>query len=183
MLSDPLPGLMTIGNDFIASPADLLEPFMLWTTGQFQQIIVQKPPQEVIMNWQYTGVGGARVQQQPLIYYQGETTLRFDSPADQAYGYNLIYFQQPAPLSVTNTNFLTNTYPRLVRCACMTAACEFAKDNGQGTFDRTYWEQLALDEIEKAQTESDRAKRGTVAGMILIGGGVSSNFPMYTNGY
>jgi hypothetical protein len=65
----------------------------------------------------------------------------------------------------------------------MAAACEFAKDNGQGQYDRTYWDQLAQDEIDKAQAESDRARRGTVAGAILIGGGVASNFPGYVTGY
>lgn len=172
-----------IGNDYIPSPSDLLEPFMLWTTGQYQQVMQQKPVQEVIASWQCTGTGSARVQQQPLIFYQGQTTLRFDSPADQTYNYNLIYFQQPAPLSTTNTNFLTVTYPRLVRCACMASACEWMKDSGQGTFDRTYWDTLAQDEIDKAQEESDRAKRGTVAGMILIGGGFAGNFPGAVTGY
>jgi hypothetical protein len=184
MLTDPIDGTMTIGNDYIDSPSDLLEPFLLWTTGPYQQLMTQRTPQEVIANWQYTGTGTARVQQQPLMYYQGEDTLRFDSPANLAYDYNLIYFKQPAPLSETNTNFLTVTYPRLMRCACMAAACEWAKDNGQGQFDRTYWDVLAQEEIEKAQTESDRAKRGTVAGMILIGGGGGAgNFPTYVTGY
>jgi hypothetical protein len=183
MLTDPVPGVMTIGQDFVTCPSDLLEPFLFWTVGQYQQIMPLKPVQEVIWNWQYTGTGTARVQQQPMMFYQAQTSLRFDSPPDLAYAYNLIYFQQPAALSATNTNFLTITYPRLMRCACMAAACEWMKDSGQGSYDRTYWDQLAQDEIDKAQEESDRAKRGVVAGMILIGGGVSSNFPAYSTGY
>lgn len=184
MLTDPLDGTMTIGQDFVTAPSDLLEPFLFWITGAQQAFIVQKTPQDVIASWQYTGTGTARVQQQPQIYYQGETTLRFDSPPDQAYPYSLIYFQQPAPLATTNTNFLTVTYPRLLRYVCMAAACEWMKDAGQGNFDRTYWDQLAQDEIDKAQTESDRAKRGTVAGMILIGGAnYGQNYPAYAGGY
>lgn len=182
MLTVPTLGTFTIGQDYIASPADLLEPFLLWTTQNYFQFMPMKTPQEVIANWSYNG-NGSRTQQQPLMFYQDQTALRFDSPPDQAYAYALIYFQQPAPLSETSTNFLTQTYPRLMRLACMTAACEFAKDAGQGNFDRTYWEQLALDEIDRAQAESDRAKRATVAGAVLIGGGVSSNFPSYVNGY
>lgn len=184
MLTDPIDGAMVIGQDYIDSPSDLLEPFLLWTTGQYQQIMPQVPAQQVIMAWQYTGTGTARVQQQPRTYYQGNDTLRFDSPPDQTYDYNLIYFQQPAPLSETGSNFLTNTYPRLVRCACMAAACEWMKDSGQGNYDRTYWDQAAQDEIDKAQEESDRAKRATVAGMILIGGGgAGGNFPGVATGY
>lgn len=174
MLTDPIPGTMTLGNDYIDSPDDLLEPFLLWTTGQYFQFLEQKVPQEVISNWAYTGTGNNRQPNQPQFYYQGADTLRFDCPPNIAYDYNIIYFKQPAPLAETNTNFLTVTYPRLVRCACMAAACEFMKDSGQGNFDRTYWDALAQDEIDKAQAESDRAKRGTVAGMMLVGGGGGS---------
>ncbi len=172
MLTDPIPGVMAIGNDWITSPDDLLEPFLLWTTGQYFQFLQQKTPQEVIANWAYTGTGTLRSPQQPALYYQAADSLRFDSPANLAYFYNLIYFKQPAALSTSNpNNFLVRTYPRLMRCACMAGACEFVKDSGQGNFDRTYWETLAQDEIDKAQAESDRAKRATVAGMMLIGGG------------
>lgn len=184
MLTDPISGTMTINQDWIDSPADLLDPFLLWTTGQYFQFLQMKPPQEVIANWAYTGTGSARSPQQPMLYYQGEDTLRFDSPPNIAYAYSLIYFKQPTSLADTNTNFLTVTYPRLVRCACMAAACEWMKDSGQGNFDRTYWDSLAEVEIEKAQAESDRAKRATVAGMQLIGGGGGSGlFPGYVTSY
>jgi hypothetical protein len=139
-------------------------------------------PQEVLANWAYDG-NGNRVQQQPQLYWFDQTNINFDSPPDLAYAYVLMYFQQPAPLVVSQTNFLTETYPRLMRCALMAAACEWMKDSGQGQIDRTYWDTLAQDEIEKAQMESDRARRGTVAGPVLIGGGVTTNFPGYTNGY
>ncbi len=182
MLTMPTFGSFTIGQDYITNPSDILEPFLLWTTGNYFQIMPMKTPQEVICNWSYNG-DGTRTQQQPLMYWMNQTALSFDSPPDQAYGYALIYFQQPAPLATTITNFLTATYPRLVRCACMTAACEYAKDVGQGNIDRTYWEQAAQDEIDKAQAESDRSKRATVAGAVLIGGGVASNFPSYVTGY
>jgi hypothetical protein len=185
MLTPPVYGTFTINVDYIDNPPDMLEPFLLWTSQLYFQFMPMKTPQEVIANWSYDGSGN-RVQQQPMMYYMDQAALRFDSPPDQAYNYNLIYFQQPAALATLpspGANFLTNTYPRLMRCACMAAACEFAKDAGQGNYDRTYWDQMAQDEIEKAQAESDRAKRATVAGAVLIGGGVSSNFPMYVNGY
>jgi hypothetical protein len=147
-------------------------------------VLSMKPAQEVVMNFAYTGTGTDRSQQQPLMFWQGATTLQFDSPPNLAYSYNLMYFQQPAPLATTGTNFLTVTYPRLLRLACMTAACEFAKDAGQGNFDRTYWEQLAQDEIDHAQAESDRSHRAEIAGMMLVGGGGGSGlFPGYVTGY
>lgn len=183
MLTPPVTGTLIIGNDFLPNPADMLEPFLLVTTGQYFGEIVQKPMQEVVASWAYTGQGTTRVRQQPLLFAFDQTAMRFDSPPDQAYAYALIYYQQLAPLSVTNTNFLTQTYPRLMRCSCMAAACEWMKDSGQGNFDRTYWDTLAQDEIDKAQAESDRARRGTVAGAIIIGGGISSNFPAYVSGW
>lgn len=182
MLTPPTNGTFVIGQDYITPPADLLEPSMLFTTGNYLQIMPMRTMQEVIASWSYNG-NGTRTQQQPMCYYQDQSALRFDSPPDQAYAYALIYFQQPAPLATTNANFLTATYPRLLRCACMAAACEFAKDSGQGTFDRTYWDQLAQDEIDKAQVESDRARRATEAGAILIGGGGSGNFPGLVTGW
>lgn len=182
MLTLPIPGAMTIGQPYIPIPADCLEPFVLMSTGNYQQFIIQKTPQEVLANWAYDGSGN-RVLQQPMLYYFDQTNINFDSPPDQAYAYVLLYFQQPVPLAVSITNFLTATYPRLLRCALMAAGSEWMKDSGQGQFDRTYWDQLAQDEIDKAQAESDRARRGTVAGPILIGGGVATNFPAYTQGY
>lgn len=182
MLTVPLPGTMVIGQPYIPIPPDCLEPFLLMTTGNFQQFLIQKTMQEVIGNWAYDG-NGNRVPQQPQMFAFDQVNLNFDSPPDQAYAYVFQYYQQPAPLVVSNSNFLTMTYPRLMRLTCMAAACEWEKDSGQGQFDRTYWDTLAQDEIEKAQAESDRARRGVIAGPILIGGGVSTNYPAYTNGY
>jgi len=182
MLTNPIAGNLTIGVPSIPIPADHLEPFFITLTGQFQAPILQKTPQEVILNWQYDGQGN-RVNQQPLMFYFDQSTYQFDSPPDMAYAYVTVYFQQPVPLIISISNFLTQTYPRLMRCACMAAATEWMKDSGQGQFDRTYWDQLAMDEIEKAQAESDRAHRGTTGGAVLIGGGISTNWPYITPNY
>jgi len=184
MISAPTTGSLTINQDYLTSPTDMLEPILLVMTGQYFQVIQQRTMQEVISNWAFTGTGTTRNQQQPQMFYFDETTMRFDSPPNLAYTYALLYFKQPAALGSSNqTNFLTATYPRLVRCACTAAACEWAKDSGQGNFDRTYWDQAAQVEIDKAQEESDRARRGTVAGAILIGGGGLSGYPSQTNGF
>jgi len=185
MISAPTTGSLTINQDYLTSPTDMLEPIVLVTTGQYFQEIQQRTMQEVIGNWSFTGTGTNRTPQQPRMFYFDETTMRFDSPPNIAYTYALLYFKQPADLGSGNqTNFLTVTYPRLVRAACTAAACEWAKDSGQGNFDRTYWDQIAQDEIEKAQAESDRARRGTIAGAILVGGGgLSNNFPAYVSSW
>jgi hypothetical protein len=182
MLTPPVPGTFTTGQDFILNPPDMLEPFMLTTTGIFQQIMRQTTPQEVVSAWAFDGSGN-RVQQQPLMFYFDQSGIRFDSPPDQAYAYALIYYQQPQALAVSVSNFLTATYPRLLRLCCMAAGCEWMKDSGQGQFDRTYWDTLAQDEIEKAQEESDRARRGVIAGPIFVGGGTPTQFPAYVQGW
>lgn len=177
MLVAPVTGTLTIGVDSIALPSDLLEPDLLYITGTYFQEIEQRAMQEVVANYQYDG-NGNRVNQQPLMYFFNQSNMQFDSPPDQAYSYSLTYYQQPAALSGSLTNFLTTTYPRLLRAVCMMGAAEWAKDAGMGNYDRTYWEQVAELEIQKAQEESDRARRATKAGAVMVGGG-GVGFPAY----
>ena len=171
MLTPPTTGTLTSGSDALTLPSDCLEPDFLVLTGTSFYRLRQKPMQEVIMSWAFDG-NGNRIQQQPTIYYFDQAAIRFDSVADQPYPYALTYYQQPAVLSATNTtNFLTQYCQRLVRCACMVGAAEWAKDSGTGNYDRTYWEQAATDELDTVQRESDRARRATEAGAVMIGGG------------
>lgn len=168
MLTPPAAGSLSIGSDTIALPADLLEPFLLRITGVSSGEIAQRTPQEIYRLWAFDSTG-ARVNQRPRYYAFDQSSLRFDAPPDQSYPYILVYFQKPAALSGGNlTNFLTSFYPRLLRAACMAQACEFLKDSGQGTFDRTYWDQMAQAEIDVAQAESDRAHRATTGGAIIL---------------
>ena len=179
MLVPPVAGALTPGSDTLALPADLLEPNELYLTGIWFARIPQKTELDVLSAWSFDG-NGNRIQTTPAIYYFNQSYIQFDSQADIAYPYALTYYQQPAPLSATNTtNFLTSTYPRMMRCALMAAACEFVKDNGQGNFDRTYWDQLCQDEIDKAQMESDRARRAVEAGAQFMGGTGNGAQPVY----
>lgn len=165
----PVNGVMTAGNtnDFITLPSDYLEDKLLYFTGTAYSKLTRKTLQEVINNYCYDGSGN-RVQTQPSYYSNDQTNLKFESPVDQNYPYLLYYYQQPLALSATNTaNFLTNTYQRLMRVACMTAASEFMKDAGQGAYDRTYWEEMTIAEIDAAQRESDRQETQLDVGMII----------------
>lgn len=178
MLTAPVTGTLTIGSDQLAIPSDCLEPFFLCTTGIYFQEIDQKPMEEVVRAWSYDSAG-ARVQAQPVIYSFTQSNIQFDSPPDQAYAYALIYYQQPAALSGSNTtNFLTSTYPRMLRAACMAQAAEWAKDAGMGNYDRTYWDGIAENEIAQAQVESDRARRAEKAAAVFSGGG-NAGLPAY----
>lgn len=163
-------GTMTAGNtsDFVTYPSDYLEDKAFQFTGTSASKITRKTLQEVLSYYSYDGSGN-RVQCQPSYYFSDQSKLKFESPVDQNYPWLLYYYQQPAALSSTNTqNFITNTYPRLMRCACMTAASEFMKDAGQGNYDRMYWEQMTEAEIFAAQKESDRSEHTMDVGMILL---------------
>jgi hypothetical protein len=159
-------GTFTIGQDYIALPTNYLESKLLITTGVNKSKLVRDTLESVTLSYQYDG-SGARINQQPRIYANDGTNLAFDSPSDQAYPYLLRHFAQPTALSTSITNFLTTYYPRLLRCALMAGAAEFMKEAGQGQFDRTYWEQLAITEIAQAQVESDMEQR-TIEGASIV---------------
>lgn len=174
---------MTASQDFIPLPADYLEDIDLIITGTGAQRMIRKPATDVRERYSYDS-NGNRVVAPPNVFYNDQSNFKFDTYIDQSYPYDLLYYQQP-PLLGTNTqggtstttsgagviggptNFLTQFYPRLLRCASMAAACEFMKDMGQGEFDRTYWDQLAQDELDRINEESDRAVHTQEAGMIL----------------
>lgn len=153
--------------DYIPLPADYLEDKTLYITGTQYSKMTRKTLEEVWASYGYDG-NGFRIVQQPLIYYNDQTNLKFDSPPDQAYPYTLYYYQQPNSLQVTNTNFLTQFYPRLLRVVCCMMAAEFMKDVGQGTYDRMYWTEISGMELAKAQSESDHTQRSMEIGMILV---------------
>ena len=161
------PGGQPTVTDYIPLPTDYLEDKVFYITGTNYQKMTRKTMEEVIASYGYDG-NGYRIVQQPMIFYNDGTNINFDSPPDQAYPYLLNYYQQPASLATSNVNWLTQFYPRLLRCACCMGAAEFMKDVGQGNYDRTYWAQQAAMELQKAQIESDRSVRSQEIGAIII---------------
>lgn len=160
-------GNITSATGIVTLPSDYIEDKFLMITGVNKARITRKPMQEVIGSWSYDG-SGSRIQSIPNIFFNDNTNLVFDTFADQTYPYILYYYQNPIVLATAGTNFLTNTYPRLLRCALMIGACEFMKDAGVGNFDRTYWVEEAEKEIMVAQMESDRSEHTMEAGYIQI---------------
>lgn len=160
-------GTIALGDQSLSMPSDYLEDRILIITGTNFSRITRKTIEDVKSRYAYDGNGNP-VQGMPTVFFNSSTALKFECPAIQAYPYELTYFGQPAALGALNTtNFLTSSYPRMVRCACMAGAAEFMKDAGLGNFDRTYWDQLAEGEIGVAQTESDRQQRSVEAGAII----------------
>ena len=161
-------GTFTASQASVNLPSDYLEDKYFFITGTAYTRLTRKPLQEILSMYCYDGSGN-RVITQPNYFSNDQSKFLFDSPADQIYPYQLYYYQQPAPLSTTNTtNFLLSTYPRLFRCVTMAEAAEYMKDAGMGNYDRTYWVQMAEAEIDRAQAESDRQERSLEAGMILV---------------
>lgn len=161
-------GTMTAGNtkDFIdiSGISNYLEDKTLRFVGLvsgtvYNHRVRRKTMEEVKAAYGYDGTGG-RVQQLPSVFYNNGTQIKFDSPVDLAYPWELAFYQQPAALgTATTTNWVTGYYPRMMRAACMIGACEYMKDAGQGNFDRTYWINEAEKEIALAQAESDLQSR------------------------
>lgn len=161
-------GTLTASATTIAVPADFLEDKKFRITGTAASDITRKTIQEVIGSMQYDGSGN-RVAQQPVKMFNDKSNFQFDSPCDQVYPFTLWYYQQPVALSATNTsNFLTTTYPRLMRAASCAAAAEYMKDSGMGNYDRTYWAQMTQAELDAAQAESDKHERSIEQGAIIL---------------
>lgn len=168
---------MTLSSGALALPGDYLEDIDFIITGTAAKGLTRKPDKDVRARYAYDG-NGNRIPGPPNVFYNDQSNFYFDTVVDQSYPYDLLYFQQPLALSTltsgTNsnmglsTNFLTQFYPRLMRCACMASASEFMKDMGQGNYDRTYWDQLAQGEIDIANQESDRSVHTQEAGMIIL---------------
>lgn len=160
-------GTATTSAVTVTVPSDYLRDKLWKFTGTDAGNATRKTIQEVVTAWSYDS-SGARVTGKPQIYSNDKDSIHFDVACDKAYPFSLFYYQQPTALSTSSaTNFLTNTYPRLLRCACMIGASEFMKESGQGDFGRTYWTEQALMEIDEAQKESDSQESSMNIGMIL----------------
>jgi hypothetical protein len=151
-------GTMSIGTDSITLPTDFIEERSgIWITGVYRQKLLKADEDKIQSMYDYDSTG-ARITGQPNWFYISGSSAKFDYVPDQAYPYLLPYYAQPALLSNSNqTNFLTTFAPRLLRSACMLAACEWVKEVGQGQFDRTYWQQQVDGLLGAFQGASDLA--------------------------
>jgi hypothetical protein len=106
----------------------------------------------------YDGSGGVSLGS-PMMFAEAGTAAEFDVASDQAYVYRWTYFQEPARLSTaTETNWLTDKAPRLVRAACLAFANEYMKDQAE----KVYWLQVAEAEIDRLNEEYDMAQGAAI---------------------
>lgn len=93
----------------------------------------------------------------PSYWCDFDTTIQFDTKADQAYTAKMVFFKKPDLLSGSNeTNWLTDRYPTLVRRACLMFSAESRKEYEM----MNNAELKALQLIEDIKVESDLAMRG-----------------------
>jgi len=106
----------------------------------------------VLQNWSYDGTG-ARTVGKPQMYAADGTTLTFEIEADQNYPWHLLNYQAAAALvgTTNETNFLTGTYPHILRATSYFQAYQWMKNERE----KLYWRKVAEGEIEQANVESD----------------------------
>lgn len=175
MLAPPSGGTMTAGGtgNLITLPTDMHEPDWFSIEGTASGTFYQQELRQVLPNDLYRrrayDTTGARVQAMPLNYTFNKTYIELDSVPDIAYPYLISYYQHIPELTTgAPTNFLTDYYPRLLRCACMMTGVEYVKENVQGPYDRTYWEQQSILEIQAAQADGDSSRRGADMFAVVV---------------
>lgn len=94
----------------------------------------------------------------PENYAIFDEALQFDYSYDAAATLRLVYFKKWTALASTNTNFLTDRYPHLLRTACLAQAFSFRDNDARQQIELA---KLAA-YISKTNAESDLSMRGLV---------------------
>ena len=86
-------------------------------------------------------------------------TLDFNAATDSARQFSILYYAQPAPLSLANqTNFLTMRYPHILRAMTSAVAADFRHDDAN----YTRFFQRATTFITAAAINDDLSRRGMI---------------------
>lgn len=145
-------GTLALAASSISLPSDYRSLFSFMFTGVDKDTLRKRLIWQIEEMWQYDSDGN-RIQEKPRFYAASESDIEFDTEADQAYLYQFRYYGAGAALAeLTNeTNFLTSTYPTMLRYACLYRAFEHLRN----TKERTYYKTLMESEIFTANQESD----------------------------
>lgn len=136
-------------------PTGYLDPIHLGIPGYINTIRLKDPEWfRAHMGWDESAVLPEGL---PSYWCDFDTTIQFNTKADQAYTAKMVFFKKPDLLSGSNlTNWLTDRYPTLVRRACLMFSAEARKE-----FDMMNNAEIkALQMIEEIKVESDLAMRG-----------------------
>ena len=144
-------GTLTESQGSIALPSGYRGPYQFQFTGTNLSWPDPKRWEWVRKNITYDG-DGSRTLGKAQFWATEAANIQFEVLADQAYPWDFAYHRSLAALSTdTETNFLTEEYPRLLRAVCMGFASEWTKKSD----DRNYWLAIAASETFEASKESD----------------------------
>lgn len=146
-------GTLSTGTGSLALPSDYITARQFLITGTGYAELTPKTLEELRRAYTYDGAG-ARVNQKPTQFSVDADNIQFDSPPDAAYPYDLLYYRGLPALSTStgsDTNFLTNKAPYLLRSAILMMANDFLKDDQE----KVYWESKAEKEIERLNVENE----------------------------
>lgn len=154
MISTAL-GTVTQGATAIDVPERFRQSVSLEMMAPTQVKMVPKAPYEIEALRFYFGTTAAIGTSVPSFYGVKGTKAEFPAASDQVYLYRWVYFADPIPLGTTSagtssTNFVTSTYPRMMRAACMAQAFEFLRKQDE----KIYWLKILEQRIDEANAEA-----------------------------
>ncbi len=163
-------GTATASAVSVALPTRYRQPLLFMFTGDgtvTKSLPAKKTIDFVVGQFTYDGTG-VRSTGKPNFWAADASNVVFESMADRNYPYLFLHYATPAALSTaTETNFMTQTYPKLLRSACMTIASEYLKNEK----DRLYWLGIAQAEIERANKDNDLELSGLDMDIEITHGG------------
>lgn len=123
----------------------------MWITGTSKSSLTLRLEHEVEAARSYDETG-ALESVRPEIFAIVGTEAHFPCIPDAAYVVRYPYFRTPAALGTqTETNFLTEKYPTILRAMCLSYANEYLKNAEE----RDRWLKVAMALIQDANAESD----------------------------
>lgn len=151
MLSIDTTLTMSTSAETLTAPTDFIKPVSFNITGTDKGRLELFSPERIEKEWAYDSDGNL-VTGKPGGFYMRGSTIQLNKKPDSAYTTRLLYYAKPADLGNSNTtNFLTDFYPRILRCACVAFAYEWKRK----TDEKTYWLNIAAAEIEARHMQSD----------------------------
>jgi hypothetical protein len=144
---------MSVGDSYKALPTGFLDPIGLWDiTNNFKLTL---RTEETLQGYR-TYTSGTLDSGTPYNYAIFDERLQFEYKYDAIATLKLIGFKKPTLLAADNlTNFLTDRYPHLLRCACVAQAYEFRNEDERAQRELTKLAAL----IAKTNAESDLSYR------------------------
>jgi hypothetical protein len=150
----------------ITLPTNYKQLYFFMFTGANKSIPTKKLLDEVTAHWNYDSSGN-RTTGTPRLFAADGSTIVFDTQAYTDLTYMFRYYGSLTALSNSNpTNFLTDEYPHLLYCACMTKGNEWTKNERE----KAYWLRLYQDEVYRANKETDQEMAGVEMDMVVNGG-------------